>query len=291
MTPTPGAAILGAMPPVDHWPLHARQWHLIGAPLRPGAEDLAVVKEEARRWRRAGEGCEGRALRVLVLGVTPELVTIPWPPGTQLSAVDRCPGMIGAVWPRADAPPGARVTQGEWAALPEGEHEVDLILADGCFSALRFPADYEAVARELARVLAPGGRLVVRAFVPPPRPETVSGVARALWDGHIGSFHAFKWRLAMALQPTPRAGVRLADIWEAWRDLCPDPERLCRERDWDRATVDTIDVYRGSPATYSFASETELRETLAPWFSETRRVVPGYELGDRCPTLIYEGPS
>lgn len=93
--------------PRDHWPRHARQWALVGPPLRPGPDDVAATERAVAAWS-AGEG---RAPRALVLGVTPELVTMAWPAGARVLAVDRSAAVIDAILPRGAAsgdryPPG-----------------------------------------------------------------------------------------------------------------------------------------------------------------------------------------
>ena len=55
----------------------------------------------------------------------------------------------------------------------------------------------------------------MRCFVLPEDREDVETVLADLAVGRTGGFHAFKWRLAMALQPDPQRGVVLADVWES----------------------------------------------------------------------------
>jgi hypothetical protein len=54
----------------DHWQHHARQWSYVRPPLRPCAEDDAIVAGAVDEWvERTGR----RDSTALVLGVTPEL--------------------------------------------------------------------------------------------------------------------------------------------------------------------------------------------------------------------------
>jgi hypothetical protein len=51
--------------------------------------------------------------------------------------------------------------------------------------------------------------------------------------------------------------------------------------------VRTIEAYRGLATRYSFPSLAELRAVIAEaGFSILEVVTPGYELGDRCPTIV-----
>jgi SAM-dependent methyltransferase len=269
--------------PPDHWPLHALQWSRIGPPLRPVAEDLApVARALSLLLPRA------RPLRALLLGVTPELATFAWPAGTALLAVDRSLPMIREVWPAEGRPALASAAQGDWRALPVRDGSVDLLAADGCLSIFDW-SGYEAVLESLHRALAPGGLVALRLFTTPAQREDVGEVGRDLWAGRIGSFHAFKWRLAMALQPRGRGAlpeVRLADVFDAFTALCPDRHALAARLGWREETIDTIDAYRGAVARYSFPPLSFLRPVLARRFVERACATPSYELGERCPTLL-----
>jgi SAM-dependent methyltransferase len=248
--------------------------------LRPGPEDLAVVAEAAAGWQAAHPDAR---LRALILGVTPELATLAWPPQTTVTAVDQSPGMIRHVWPGAPD----RALCADWRRLPLPDGAVDLIAGDGCCSLLPFPDEVHALAAELRRVLTPGGIYVLRAFVQPEAREDLAAVGAALWSGRIGNFHVFKWRLVMSLQPSTARGVQLADVWDAWHALCPDPDALAEARGWPLSTITTIDSYRGAPAVYRFPTLAELRAVLSANFTEVACHTPTYELGERCPTLVW----
>lgn len=270
--------------PEDHWPIHARQWNHIGGPLRPSPEDLAVVRGVVATWEAEHQGAHPS---VLVLGVTPELAKLPWPSGARVLAVDRSEAMIAAVWSGAGTVASASAVCGDWRALPCAAGSLDLVVGDGCFSVLAYPTDYRAVSAELRRVLSAGGRFVMRFFVPPPAREDVVTIAGDLRAGRIGTFHAFKWRLAMATQQTPEQGASLERIWSAWRAMCPDPARLAAELGWSDEAVATMDAYRDARTTYSFPTLAEIRAVLGADLEELSCHLPRYELGDRCPTLVW----
>lgn len=260
----------------DHWPLHARRWSLVGPPLRPCAEDLAFVATAVTDWA----GTRDRSPDVLVLGVTPELVGVPLPAGATVLAVDREPAMIDALFAPGT---GRRALAGEWLALPVPDASIDLVLGDGVCCLFGFPDDHHALARELARVLRPGGRAVLRLFVAPEQPETLADVRAAL--PAIRSFDALKWRIAMAIQSPARA-VHVAAIRDAFDALVPDRDALAAAHGWRREVIDHVDIYRDSPAIYSFPTLAEVRAAFAPSLVEIARSTPGYELGERCPTLV-----
>jgi phenylacetate-CoA ligase len=271
-----------AAPAVDHWDRHARQWSQIGAPLRPATEDIDLLR---RLIAKACKAAKCTAPRALLLGVTPEIAAMPWPSGTRLSALDHSLAMIRHVWP---APEGSAVACGEWATMPLRDGTFDVVTGDGCFSLLGQPEGYHTVAQEVRRVLTDNGRFLIRLFVRPDSAETLDRVFDDLRAGRIGNFHVFKWRLAMALHGNSPGGVRLDDIWNAWNEAVPDPADLAQKLGWPLETVRTIEAYRGIGTRYTFPTLTEAVELFSGCFERTACHVPDYELGDRCPTLVFK---
>lgn len=260
----------------DHWPSHARAWSLVGPPLRPCTDDIQTLLHEIHFWR-------GRPTpenpETLVLGVTPEIV------GTlfgSITCVDREPAMIEAMFePRPDH----RALVGEWLALPVPDAAFDLVVCDGGLSVFAFPGEYRAIAKEIARVLRPGGLFMPRLFACPDVPETLDDVRAALPT--IESFDALKWRIAMAIQ-SPERSVRVSAIRDAFDSLVPDRAALAERTGWRREVIDHIDIYRDSPASYSFPTLYEVTGALAPELVHRSHFTPRYELGDRCPTVVFE---
>ena len=139
----------------------------------------------------------------------------------------------------------------------------------------------------LRRVLATNGRCVVRCFVQAKTPEPVGGVLEDLARGRVGGFHAFKWRLAMALQADSERGVVLADVWDALQEAEPDLVALSSRIGWPVEVIRTIDAYRGVGARYWFPSSDTLRDLLSnAGFAILDVIHPAYELGDRCPSMV-----
>jgi len=266
----------------DHWNQHARQWQWIASPLRPAPEDIAFAARAVGDWHRVHRA---PTVNALLLGVTPEIALMRWPPGTQLTAVDRSPAMIAGVWP-GDTPT-RRARGGEWAQLPLPDASQHVVIGDGCFVLLAYPDACRAVAAEVRRVLRGDGLFVVRFFLRPETREPVDTVIADLKDGRIGSFHAFKWRLAMALHGTLEQGVQLAAVWDAWHAAVPEPEALAAKLGWPREAVRTIDNYRGVQTCYTFPTLAEVRAAFASAFVETESGFPRYEIGERCPTLVF----
>lgn len=263
------------------WDNYARDWHLVAAPLRPSAEDLAIYERAIGGWQ-AGHA---RPARALLLGVTPEIATMRWPSGTQLLAVDRSGGMIEHVWPAGTAPHGAAV-RGDWLKLPLRDASRDVAVGDNPFTRHRYPQGHREMLASLRRVVSPDGLLVLRYFCAPDEPERASQVFADLHAGRIGNFHIFKWRLAMALQPSLDEGVPWGAVWDAWHAEVRDPEGLMRTRGWPIELLRTIEVNRGSADRVTFPTYAEVQAVLGEAFEPVQRIVPRYELGERCPIVI-----
>lgn len=262
----------------DHWNEHARRWSHVGPPLRPCAADIVLLQ------RRIAEHAD--ADRSLLLGVTPEIAGMDWPDGTDLLAVDRSQGMIDGVFPVA-ARADRRVVLGDWLALPVPDGDRSLAIGDGCFTLLSYPEGYDALFSEVHRALMPGGTFIVRHFVRPELPEPPEAVVAALRDGSIGSFHAFKWRLAMALHGTVEQGVSVGAVHRAFEAAVPERAALVASTGWSRGSIDTIDSYRDVDTPYTFPTLAELRARHQGLFEELSVDELDYELGDRCPSICY----
>jgi SAM-dependent methyltransferase len=161
------------------------------------------MERMAREWYvEAGD----HTLEAAVLGVTPEIVNMGWPEQTLVTAFDKEPAMIGYLWPKA-VNPHAKAVCCNWRSLPVADACLGVVAGDGSLTQLSFSGEHQDVARELTRVIMPGGILVLRLFVPPLEPESVEHVFEDLWSGQIENFNAFRWRLLMSLQESPEKGV------------------------------------------------------------------------------------
>ena len=149
----------------------------------------------------------------------------------------------------------------------------------------------KALLAEMKRVLHPAGRLLLRVFIRPDKHESLDAIHADLFAGRIGSFHAYKWRLAMAMHGDISEGVRPAGVWRKWRECVPDPSALAKKTGWPEHVIATIDAYRDSSAVYYFPTMNELREMLGHAFSIVDSYISGYELGERCPLLALQPKS
>lgn len=266
-----------------HWGQYPTWWESLGPPLRPCHEDLEFLRREILS-RLAGRHSDPQ--QVVLLGVTPEIATLPWPDPTEIVAIDKSAMMIRAVWPHSLVPRGKAIC-GDWQQLPLPDQSCNLVIGDGCFTLLDYPKGYEAVAREAFRVLKPNGLCAIRFFVSPSEQEDPKTVFEQLQANTIGNFHIFKWRLAMALQKNVEVGIKVHQIWQAWHQEIPQPQKLLQNLGWSTHLLDTINIYKTSTSTYTFPNLMQIRQLFAINLIEEICYFPEYELGNRCPTMLF----
>jgi SAM-dependent methyltransferase len=255
----------------SHWNDYHRRWSRLSAPLRPDADIVRGFEDILR----------GHDARVLLLGVTPELAHI----GKRLSAIDRSAAMIAHIWPGDTDRALAR--EANWLSPPFPDAAFTAIMGDGSLSAVSWPEDYRILFAQAARLLEPGGVLALRLFKTPEDCETRDALTADTLAGKCETFHAFKWRLAMAV--VTEAGdpnIAVTTIRAAFDAMFPDRAALSSATGWSREDIDTIDVYANSPDVYSFPTAAQLRETISETFANIRLVDCGsYPLAERCPIL------
>lgn len=95
--------------------------------------------------------------------------------GSQVFALDASPDLLAVARERL---PDADVREGDLEALPYPDASFDAVVA---VNSIFYAADMAAAMRELARVVRPGGRVVVTAWGPPERCELLTALMQ-----HIG---------------------------------------------------------------------------------------------------------
>lgn len=263
------------------WHKHATQWQKVGVPLKPSVEDgelmLAAVMPALN---------SRPAARIGVLGVTPEVVQLPWPKGVSLDAFDHSSAMISTVW-QPNANIQSTATQAEWQNLALKDNALNIIVGDNSLGALPALGDYPEVLQELARVLAPDGIICLRAFIRPATPEALDTVASDALAGKIRSFHALKWRVAMTLSEAPDFSVAVQDIHAAFEAIFTDRHTLAQAGQWPLEVINTIDAYKDAPTSFTFPTLQALQDQCTPWFNCRDISYGHYELAERCPTITW----
>jgi hypothetical protein len=202
-------------------------------------------------------------------------------------AMDNSMAMIRALW--NPSLPGQYAVQGDWLAMPFAKRSVHVAMGDGSLTLLSYPAQYITLFEGLARILRTGSKVVIRLFVNPGQAESCDDVCQAALAGTIKSFHAFKWRLSMAIAAqSPDYNLNVSQTHAAFNRLLPNRERLAAITGWSMQTIETIDLYQGSPARYSYPKLSQVRQILPLGFKEVGLQYGSYELAERCPILILE---
>jgi hypothetical protein len=266
-----------------HWKSHAIRWDLIGPPLRPSSDELAVVTGIVAELVT----CVGnRGLDALILGVTPEYALFPWPPKSSLVALDRCESMIRHVWPGSTAAI-ERVIQGDWLFPDQSVGPFDLVLGDGALSQLSYPDDYERLCQAMRSVTRPGGRWALRLYARPDAPENPERLLDDIGEGRLTNINEFKLRLGMALCDANHTDdVSVAEMWRFWdQSRRRDPSLQDR---WSTELQITIENYREGTARYSFPRLDPVLDLLGRFATISDVRFPSYPLGGCCPMVVLE---
>ena len=218
-----------------------------------------------------------------MLGLTPELGTI----GDELTVTDWNEAALHRPVPRD--PARTNLVQIDWRKIAFAPDTFTAVIGDGGMTMVPCADDYRLIFTRLAACMAPGARLAVRCFVAPDCAETLGEIRDAVLAGNEPSFHALKWRVAMA-QAAPTAGVIAVRAIAAGFDACfPDRKQLCAQTGWDAALVAEIDSYHSSDAIYTFFNRDQLFATVPTAFGAPRLVDSGdYPLSQCCPFLVAD---
>jgi hypothetical protein len=253
-----------------------RRWAALKPPLRPNTEVVGALRAATAEHNG----------RVLLLGVTPELAAI----GETTVAIDMSAEMIAAAWP-GDTP-ARRAVCGNWLKMPLRVREFTAVIGDGSLAFMPMDA-YTPLFEQLAGLLLPGARFAMRCYETPERCETIAELCDQVMAGHGAGFHAFKWRLAMAIVAEtrePSIGVDL--IHRVFERELADRAALSAASGWTLEDIAEIDQYAGQDNVFSFPTRREILAALSRHMVNARFVVSGtYELAERCPILVAEFPA
>ncbi|HEX2594657.1 MAG TPA: class I SAM-dependent methyltransferase [Rhizomicrobium sp.] len=260
--------------PQSHWKDYPAIWDRIGPPLRPNADVAAAF----------AQAIAGHDDHVLLLGVTRELAHL----GQRLTAVDNNEAMIASVWPGNDA--RRRAVSGNWDALKFEKESFTAVIGDGAANFPQYPEGLRAFFAEMARVTMQGGVLALRVFARPEYPEAIGEIHEHVMRRGIASFHAFKWRLAMAVVSREGdANIAVTAIRDNFNRMFYDRGALAEATGWPMADINTIDAYKDSPDVYTFPTIGQFKSQIPDSFRAIRTMDSGsYELADRCPLLVME---
>lgn len=249
-----------------------RRWPTLRPPLRPAPAAVAAVAQHLA----------GIADSLVLLGVTPELAALP----RAMIAVDWSADMIALAWPGDSA--ARRALLGDWKALPLPDASVGGAMGDGALTMLGWPDEQQRVLAELARVVRPGGRVVLRCFATPEPAEPVAAVAAAALTGAL-PFHLFKLRFNMAAaREVPALTISSATLYDRFDALLPDgPARAATG--WSETDFAEMAAYRGSAYRHAYPTRSELL-TLAREWPGTAQLIETHDYpgAEHCPLLVLD---
>ena len=268
---------------VPYWDSFASNFANLGPPLRPAQTEIRLMEEIIVEWA-AVHGRE--KVDALLLGATPEIAAMRWPEKSLLMGVDCSLPMARQVWP-GNIVGRRNMVCANWLAMPRKPSSCDIVVGDGSINCLNYPQDFRMLGEIVSGLLRDHGLLILRCYLqsrPRERPEAV--YADAL-RGSISSFHAFKLRLLMALQPNAMQGVAVNDVYRHWVNRNIDPNKLPKAPGWRREAIETIQYYRDAPTVYAFPTLAELRSVLRRYFDEVSLLTASHDLADRCPVFVF----
>jgi SAM-dependent methyltransferase len=265
-------------PASDDWSKSALALGIARPPWTPRAEDGALLLEAMIPYVTGREAVPVVAL----LGVTPALTQLSWPEGARVLAVDASPTMVRSHW-RAHPSAPSSVICARWQALPLPDDSLAAVAGDGSLNALPYAA-YQDLLGEVARVLAPGGVLILRCFVRPDTRVEVEDLTQDLARRAFPNSAPFRLRLCMSLADHDGALV-LGTLLERFNALFPDRSKLASMAGWPIDEVDRFDMDRDSKIQLTFPSLSQLAAYAEPFFAihDVRR--GSYDLAALCPTI------
>jgi hypothetical protein len=257
----------------SYWSSLAHSYARMGPPLRPSSEDVRCMQETVAGWAAVHAN---RTMHALMLGVTPDIANMTWPAAATLIGVDSALPMAQAVWP-GNIPHKRWAVCGSWRAIPRAARSCDVVVGDGAINCVRYPIGCEGVAAEAWRVLRDDGILVLRCYVQPAVQERPEDVIACIFKHPDPSFHHFKLRLLMAMQPGAEQGVAVEDVYRFWARHRLSPEAVQAMTGWERASVETIEMYREANTVHTFLNRMELEALLLEYFDVVSVATPYLE--------------
>jgi hypothetical protein len=112
--------------------------HRGGFPLRPPQECITIFEQTVRD--HIGEF--NAPYKLMLLGVTPELATLPWPQNVSLDAIDKSQEMIDLVW-EENQHIKSTIHKGDWQSMPFTSNSFHCVFGDGCTTQLKDHYDYK----------------------------------------------------------------------------------------------------------------------------------------------------
>jgi ubiquinone/menaquinone biosynthesis C-methylase UbiE len=271
----------------DLWSKKASMKYRGGFPLRPSLEVVScmhkIISQIISKNKLASQ-----KINLVLLGVTPEISSLPWDKNITLKAFDKNKDMIKYVW-KSPKKISSSVKFAMWQNLPLKDESTDFILGDGCTTQFPDKKTYKDFFKEQRRILKAEGFLLLRCFLNTQEAEDLERIKEDALKGRIQYFGSLKWRIAMAILHKGKLfGLRVQKIHETFNRLFPKRSELAQSTSWRKNIINSIDTYKDSNIKYSFPSLDEFEQLIKPRFKIIKIYYPKYELTKRCPILLMK---
>lgn len=253
---------------LQQWSSMARVWSLVKTPLRPVQSEMDFLNNIIKKKFST-------PLNVLILGVTPELYQLAWPPFSKISAVDKSQGMIDAIWPgkKEDA------ICDNWLTFQAEPESYDVILCDGGLHLVDYPREQSQLIARLHSLLKKDGLIFFRFFLPPLKKESLADIFSDLAQQKIASMSLLKLRLLFALQSSGESGVALKSVWN---ELEHKFSQL-KELGWSEEELATVSPYQNNETKYHLSNLSEVLDL----FHQFNLLEMG-NITLNCPLMIFQ---
>lgn len=171
-------------------------------PLRPHSSEITLFEEVISKMAKFKKADN---LKVLLLGVTEEIIHMEWPEKVELTAVDMSEMMIHHFWP-GDIEGRRKIVRANWFEMPFPKNSFDLIIGDGVFNFMRYPDGFKNFAKLLSDFLLPDGKLCIRIFNQLEKKESPQDVIDCYDKMQKINFYELRLRLATSLQKNVEDG-------------------------------------------------------------------------------------
>lgn len=261
----------------SYWQDVCAHWKHLGAPLSPDIQDTKIIKEFILKYHS-----NPQQIKLLIFGVTPELINMDWPFTTTITAVEKSPKMIDTLWEEGQ---NKQVVCGNWLEYTSCD-KWNLSLGDGVHCSLN-PDEQKQLFAKAYELIEDNGISIFRFFVLHENLDRDS-LFEQLQSGQISSFHSFKIRLAMSLQETPQQGIQVSKVFECWKRANIDVEELMNKTGWSKETINTISFYKGKDTVYYFTTLDGLLSLAQNYFVVEDIQTPNYPSGEVFPTVVFK---
>ena len=256
-------------------------------PLRPHFSEVALVCEVVAELAKTIGGSD---FRVLLLGLTQEIVQMGWPSKTRLTAVDRSEAMIRQFWP-GDIPGERTLVNSDWRDMPFEKPSFHLIVGDGVLNFQPFPGGFRAFLDDLLPYLHPGGQLCARVFTQLEAPETTASLMDEFRRSDKVNYYEFRYRYATSLQETAGDGF---DGTKETLDRSFESFGIPLSALYSKSGFTPPDVPALKPGDPDechrvyYPTEAEFMQACPPGFRLLRKLTGSHNLASRTPIFVLQ---